>query len=78
MHRLKLQLSLLMVPFVPVVALAQNAELSITSFPPGASVSIDGVSMKDKDNSSPVTPLNISLSLGPHIVHVGLADPGWF
>jgi PEGA domain-containing protein len=59
------------------MAFPQSAELSITSFPPGASVSIDGVTLKDKDNSSPVTPMNVNLSLGPHNIHVGLNDPGW-
>jgi hypothetical protein len=74
---MRLRFLLLVVMLSPTVMFAQNAELSITSFPPGASVSIDGVTMHDKDNSSPVTPLNVSLSLGPHTVHVGLGDPGW-
>lgn len=57
---------------------SKGAVLEVTSFPPGASVKVDGVVQSDRDDSTKaVTPIHFDLSLGPHVVTVGLADPGW-
>src|SRR5438874_7402513 len=45
--------------------------LKVTSFPDGASVSIDGV------DTGKVTPMSTSLSLGPHTVLVSIPNSGW-
>ena len=49
----------------------QRAELSITSFPSGAHVSIDGVEMRE------VTPLNAEVRVGQHQVRVFAPGSGW-
>jgi len=52
-------------------AAAQNGVLKVTSFPSGATVSIDGV------DTGKVTPMSTSLSIGNHTVVVSLPNPGW-
>ena len=47
------------------------ATLKVSSFPSGAQVSIDGV------NTGKVTPMNISLPEGDHVVTVQLPGSGW-
>lgn len=56
----------------------KGAVLDVTSFPSGATVTVDGVIMTDRDHSGiDVTPLHFDLSIGSHVITVGLADPGW-
>lgn len=56
----------------------KGAVMHVSSFPEGASVTVDGVLMMDRDNDSiRQTPLHFDLTLGKHIIVVGLADPGW-
>ena len=47
------------------------ATLKVSSFPSGAQVSIDGV------NTGKVTPMNISLAEGDHVVTVQIPSSGW-
>lgn len=56
---------------VSVHAYAQNGALKVSSFPSGASVSIDGVAI-DK-----VTPLSVSLPVGAHTIVVHAPGSGW-
>src|SRR5713101_8308547 len=58
---------------VPAVLRAQttNGALKVTSFPSGANVSVDGV------NTGKVTPMNISVAVGTHIVVVAIPNSGW-
>jgi hypothetical protein len=51
--------------------LAQDGSLKVTSFPSGASVSIDGV------NTGKTTPMSTSLTLGDHAVVVAIPGSGW-
>jgi len=56
----------------------KGAVLSVSSFPPGASVSVDGVVMMDRDNDSiAVTPIHFDISTGIHTITVAIADTGW-
>jgi hypothetical protein len=56
----------------------KGAVLSVSSFPPGASVSVDGVVMMDRDNDSiAVTPIHFDISTGVHTITVAIADTGW-
>ncbi len=52
-------------------ARGQNARLKITSFPPGARVSIDGEEMRK------VTPMTADLQVGQHQVRVFAPGSGW-
>jgi hypothetical protein len=79
-----LALSLLMLVSVPVVRAQEyptyekGAVLSVTSFPSGATVTVDGTTMVDRDDHTVVvTPIHFDLSLGKHTITIGLADPGW-
>src|SRR5205807_8960045 len=55
----------------PGKARAQNGSLKVTSFPSGANVAVDGA------DTGKVTPMNITLSVGPHTVAVSVAVPEW-
>ncbi|HEV2521987.1 MAG TPA: M14 carboxypeptidase N/E family protein [Candidatus Acidoferrales bacterium] len=56
----------------------KGAVLTVTSFPEGATVTVDGVPMVDRDdNTLAVTPIHFDIALGKHTITVGLADPGW-
>src|SRR5207302_1718598 len=55
----------------PGKARAQNGSLKVTSFPSGANVAVDGA------DTGKVTPMNITLSVGPHTVAVSVPDPEW-
>src|SRR5712692_7922097 len=48
-----------------------NGALKVTSFPSGANVSVDGV------DTGKVTPMNISVAVGAHIVVVSIPNSGW-
>jgi len=48
-----------------------NGALKVTSFPTGASVSVDGV------DTGKVTPMSISVAVGTHTVVVSIPDSGW-
>lgn len=61
----------LAVCFLGAIAFAQNGTLKVTSFPNGASVSVDGV------DTGKVTPMNISLPQGEHLVVVQIPSGGW-
>src|SRR3712207_2447092 len=50
---------------------AAAATLKVTSFPTGAQVIVDGV------NTGKVTPMNISLPDGDHVVTVQIPGSGW-
>jgi len=52
-------------------SMAQSGALKVTSFPSGASVSVDGV------DTGRLTPMSINLPIGNHIVVVSLPAPGW-
>lgn len=52
-------------------AAAQNGALKVTSFPTGAAVIVDGVP------TGKVTPMNVSLSVGDHLVAVSIPNSGW-
>ena len=56
---------------IAIPALAQNGSLTVTSFPSGAAVIIDGVS------SGKVTPMSASVSVGVHTVTVTIPNSGW-
>src|SRR5438270_641053 len=56
---------------IPGRAHAQNGLLKVTSFPSGASVTVDGAP------TGKVTPMNISLSVGSHAVVVAIPNSGW-
>jgi len=56
---------------IAIPALAQNGSLTVTSFPSGAAVIIDGVS------SGKVTPMRASVSVGVHTVTVTIPNSGW-
>ena len=56
----------------------KGAVLHVSSFPSGATVTVDGVTMADRDdNTLATTPIHFDLSLGKHTITIGLADPGW-
>lgn len=48
-----------------------NGALKVTSFPTGASVSVDGA------DTGKVTPMSISVAVGTHTVVVSIPDSGW-
>lgn len=48
-----------------------NGALKVTSFPSGASVSVDGV------DTGKTTPMSVSLSVGDHAVVVSIPNSGW-
>lgn len=50
---------------------AQSGALKVTSFPSGATVSIDGVP------TGKVTPMSVSLPVGDHAVTVSIPSSGW-
>ena len=52
-------------------AVAQNGVLKVTSFPAGASVTVDGV------DTGKVTPMSVVLPVGNHTVVVSLPNSGW-
>lgn len=54
-----------------VHASAQNGALKVSSFPSGASVTVDGVA------TNKATPMNISLPVGSHTVTISAPGPGW-
>jgi hypothetical protein len=54
-----------------VSAFGQSGALKVTSFPTGASVSVDGV------DTGKVTPMSISLAIGDHHVIVSIPNSGW-
>lgn len=57
---------------------AKDGVLTVTSFPPGASVTLDGQPVLDRDDDTiRVTPMHFDVTLGKHTITVGLADPGW-
>jgi hypothetical protein len=66
-------LSFAMVLMVPLAVRAQtsNGALKVTSFPVGASVSVDGV------DTGKVTPMTISVAVGTHRVVVSIPNSGW-
>lgn len=56
----------------------KGAVLSVSSFPPGATVTVDGVTMMDRDDDTIlVTPIHFDLTLGVHTVTVAIGDTGW-
>jgi Protein of unknown function (DUF1566)/PEGA domain len=61
----------LFVTFLIGVAAAAAGTLKVTSFPSGAQVIVDGV------NTGKLTPMNISLADGDHIVTVQIPGSGW-
>jgi PEGA domain len=60
-----------LVAFVIGVTPAAAGTLKVTSFPSGAQVIVDGV------NTGKVTPMNISVADGDHIVTVQIPGSGW-
>ena len=71
-NTIRVSLQVLLTVFVlGVVSYAQNGTLKVTSFPGGAEVLVDGVS------TGKVTPMNVSLPLGDHVVVVRIAGGGW-
>lgn len=50
---------------------SSNGALKVTSFPSGASVSVDGV------DTGKVTPMSVSVALGAHTVVVSIPNSGW-
>src|SRR5215813_12046106 len=73
MHILKRACALLAVCALATCLNAQsgNGSLKVTSFPSGASVSVDGVF------TGKVTPMSISLPVGDHQVVVFIPNSGW-
>jgi hypothetical protein len=63
--------TVLLVTFVIGMAPAAAGTLKVTSFPSGAEVIVDGV------NTGKLTPMNISLVDGDHIVTVQIPGSGW-
>ena len=61
----------LFVTFLSGVAPAAAGTLKVTSFPSGAEVIVDGV------NTAKVTPMNVSLADGDHVVIVRIPGSGW-
>src|SRR5581483_2068729 len=57
--------------FVPRSVLAQNGSLKVTSFPSGATVTVDGMTIAKP------TPVSVSLPIGTHTVVVSRGDSGW-
>src|SRR5215204_1255695 len=57
--------------FVMVAGPAAAGTLKVTSFPSGAEVIVDGV------NTGKVTPMNVSLADGDHVVIVRIPGSGW-
>src|SRR5262245_45743518 len=55
----------------PSLPQSKQGSLQITSFPAGASVSIDGIEAKG------TTPMNVSLDRGPHQIVVYVPASGW-
>src|SRR6266481_7559228 len=56
---------------MPGRAGAQDGALKVTSFPSGASVSVDG------QDTGKVTPMSISVSVGAHTVVVSIPNSSW-
>src|SRR5258705_11394314 len=52
-------------------ARAQGGSLKVTSFPTGATVTIDGAP------TGKVTPMSVSLPLGAHAIVVSIPNSGW-
>ena len=50
---------------------SSNGALKVTSFPSGASVSVDGV------DTGKVTPMSVSVAVGAHTVVVSIPNSGW-
>src|SRR5687768_15234248 len=50
---------------------ATNGSLKVTSFPSGATVVVDGITLGN------TTPMSISLPVGTHVVKVQIAGSGW-
>ncbi len=50
---------------------SSNGALKVTSFPSGASVSVDGV------DTGKVTPMSVSVAVGAHTVMVSIPNSGW-
>ena len=61
----------LLITFVIAVTTAAAGTLKVTSFPSGAQVIVDGV------NTGKLTPMNISVADGDHIVTVQIPGSGW-
>ncbi len=54
-----------------IAAAEERGTLQVTSFPSGASVTVDGKS------TGKVTPMSVSLASGNHVITVAIADSGW-
>jgi hypothetical protein len=63
--------TLILIGALVVGSPAAGGTLKVTSFPSGAQVTVDGV------NTGKVTPMNIALSDGDHIVRVEIPGSGW-
>ena len=50
---------------------SSQGSLKVTSFPSGAHVSVDGA------DTGKVTPMNVSLTVGDHVVLVSIPGGGW-
>jgi hypothetical protein len=71
MNRYFLCLSLFLCCCSGAFAQSGNGLLKVTSYPSGATVTIDGV------NTGKSTPMSVSLSIGDHIVVVAVPNSGW-
>jgi PEGA domain-containing protein len=63
--------TLILIGALVVGSPAAAGTLKVTSFPSGAQVTVDGV------NTGKVTPMNIALSDGDHVVRVEIPGSGW-
>jgi hypothetical protein len=57
--------------FVSAATSVEGGTLKVTSFPSGAQVIVDGV------NTGKVTPMNVALAEGDHVVPVRIPNSGW-
>jgi len=64
-------ISIFLLAVFALAAASEAATLKVSSFPSGAQVSIDGVS------TGKVTPMNVSLLEGDHLVTVQIPGSGW-
>ncbi len=71
MHRVLTSLFLFCAIAAPGFAQTGNGSLKITSYPSGATVTIDGV------NTGKITPMSESLPVGQHLIVVAVPNSGW-
>ncbi len=71
LSRTMVAISIFLLAVFALAAASEAATLKVSSFPSGAQVSIDGVS------TGKVTPMNVSLLEGDHLVTVQIPGSGW-